>query len=405
MRSAPTFACILSGLQLVAALGCEPVRDEASPGGLAGQGPMREPKGDAGDLATPAGVDAASVVATRAGPEAGAGPPRQVPRSASAGHGGMGSGFVGDVPARAAASGKVPCGSSEFSVGPCGGRSGRADQPPSAGAPADPRDASVPAPEDEAQPEPNQTAQRAAEDAAYASGCEVGPIPDALRAGYELDPFYTRYASAYGIPVLGSDQPAQHAIELACLLVNEMLSEREDVRSALVTDKVTFAIVATSERTTDIPEYRDLPEYYDTRARGLGGHTGLCAEESILCDRSSDAWRGESICVHEYSHTIAIYGLFAVDTTFEDRLAAAFAQATDAGLWRNTFAAQDAQEYWAEGVQDWYDTNLEADPPDGVHGPVNTRQELERYDATLYGLIDELLPLETRWPDCYRHQP
>lgn len=236
-------------------------------------------------------------------------------------------------------------------------------------------------------------------------GCDVIELPDSVRSSYQLDPFYKRYASAGGIPIVGSDKPAERTLELACLLVNEMLSERFDVREALIANKVTFAIVATVEKTTEIPEYRDLPDYYNMRARGLGGHTGLCAEENILCDRHNDPWRGESICVHEYSHTMAIYGLFSVDSTFEDRLANAFSTAKDKGLWHDTFAMQDAQEYWAEGVQDWYNTNLEADPPDGVHNAVNTREELQQYDATLYKLIDELLPSQTPWPNCYLPMP
>jgi hypothetical protein len=235
--------------------------------------------------------------------------------------------------------------------------------------------------------------------------CAVNVIPPSLREQYELDPFYQKYADANGIPVVGSDKPADSALTLACMLVEEMLAERRDVHDALAADKVTFAIVATSEKTTDIPEYRDLPKSYDTQARGLGGHTGLCAEESILCNRDADRWRGESICVHEYAHTMAVYGLFAVDGNFEDRLAEAFSRATSAGLWHDTFAAQDAQEYWAEGVQDWYNTNIEASPPDGVHGPVNTKAELQSYDPALYALIDELLPDQTAWPDCYRHKP
>jgi hypothetical protein len=229
-------------------------------------------------------------------------------------------------------------------------------------------------------------------------------VPASVRGSYQLDAFYKKYANAGGIPVVASDKPVDRTLHLACNLVNELLSMRDDVRAALIASKVTFAIVATSERTTEIPEYRHLPKEYDTRARGLGGHTGLCAEENILCDQQRDPWHGESICVHEYAHTIAIYGMFAVDNTFEDRLADAYHHATQAGLWRDTFAAQDAQEYWAEGVQDWYYTNLESNPANGVHGPNNTQEELERYDPKLFGLIDEVLPRETHWADCYKQK-
>ncbi|HET8933097.1 MAG TPA: hypothetical protein VFN67_06660 [Polyangiales bacterium] len=309
-------------------------------------------------------------------------------RAPAAGSGNQAAPFFGDVPARAANSGNRPCGSSEFSVGPCGGRSG--------GGVASGVSAQMGA--------DAGSEERAGQSDADTSGCRVTSVPASVRDSYQLDTFYRKYANASGIPVVASDKPVDRSLHSACNLVNEMLEKRSDVRDALIASKVTFAIVATSERTTEIPEYRHLPKEYDTRARGLGGHTGLCAEESILCDAQHDPWHGESICVHEYSHTIAIYGLFAVDNSFEDRLADAYHHATQTGLWRDTFAAEDAQEYWAEGVQDWYYTNLEADPPNGVHGPVNTQDELERYDPKLFSLIDELLPRETRWPDCYRQK-
>lgn len=307
-------------------------------------------------------------------------------RAPAAGSGNQAPPYLGDVPARAANSGNRPCGSSEFSVGPCGGRSG--GTAPGVKLAHSDADAGAEQPHGGADP----------------TSCRVTAVPASVRDSYQLDAFYKKYANAGGIPVVASDKPVDRTLHLACNLVNELLSKRSDVRDALIASKVTFAIVATSERTTEIPEYRHLPKEYDTRARGLGGHTGLCAEENILCDAQHDPWHGESICVHEYSHTIAIYGMFAVDNTFEDRLAGAYHQATQAGLWRDTFAGKDAQEYWAEGVQDWYYTNLESDPPNGVHGPVNTQEELQRYDPELFGLIDEILPRQTHWPDCYRQK-
>ena len=302
--------------------------------------------------------------------------------------------YIGDVPARAASSGDRPCGSSEFSVGPCGGRAASVPVAGKGGA-ASPAGSSA--------ADPGAAVARAAPVVEPdTSNCQVVAVPDSVRAGYQLDPFYKKYANAGGIPVLASDKPVDRTLQLACMLVKEMTSERLDVQAALLTSKVTFAILGRAEVTTDIPEYRDLPDYYDTRSRGLGGHTGLCAEENVMCDRQHDAYHGQSVCVHEFAHTIAIYGLFGADDSFEDRLAGAYRRACEAGLWPNTLAAQDAQEYWAEGVQAWYDSNLEADPSDGVHGPINTRRELVSYDRTLYNLIDELLPTETRWPDCYR---
>jgi len=41
-------------------------------------------------------------------------------------------------------------------------------------------------------------------------------------------------------------------------------------------------------------------------------------------------------------------------------------------------------------VQSWFDANLEADPPNGIHNHVNTREELEAYDPDLAKLIAEV---------------
>jgi hypothetical protein len=302
--------------------------------------------------------------------------------------------YIGDVPARAASSGERPCGSSEFSVGPCGGRSATMPTMPTMPAATAAGSSAVDA--------GSEVVRSAPIEEPDTSDCRVVALPESVRAAYKLDPFYKKYANAGGIPVLASEKPVDRTLQLACLLVKEMTAERLDVQAALLTSKVTFAILGSSELTTEIPEYRDLPDYYDTRSRGLGGHTGLCAEENVMCDRQHDPYRGQSVCVHEFAHTIAIYGLFSADDSFEDRLADAFRRAGDAGLWLDTLAAQDAQEYWAEGVQAWYDSNLQADPADGVHGTINTQAELEHYDRALYNLIDELLPRQTSWPDCYR---
>ena len=48
----------------------------------------------------------------------------------------------------------------------------------------------------------------------------------------------------------------------------------------------------------------------------------------------------------------------------------------DGRLWANTYAATNEQEYWAEGVQSYFDTNIEAIPSNGIHNHVNTRAEL-----------------------------
>jgi hypothetical protein len=131
----------------------------------------------------------------------------------------------------------------------------------------------------------------------------------------------------------------------------------------------------------------------------------VCAEESVMCDRS-DRWFGESICVHEYSHTFH-RGVFSrVDRTFDGKLMAAYDNARSNGLWSNTYADDSLGEYFAEGVQSWYNTNQQArrSPSDGVHNAINTKDELEEYDPMLFEVLAEVLPAEPMWTDCYHYE-
>ena len=50
-------------------------------------------------------------------------------------------------------------------------------------------------------------------------------------------------------------------------------------------------------------------------------------------------------------------------------------------------------EYWAEGVQDWYDTNRTMDHD---HNHIHTRDQLETYDPELAKLCAEVLG-DTSW--------
>ena len=59
------------------------------------------------------------------------------------------------------------------------------------------------------------------------------------------------------------------------------------------------------------------------------------------------------------------------------------------GLWRNTYAATNYKEYWAEGVQSWFNVNKEVLRVDGIHNDINTRRELIKYDPELAKLISK----------------
>jgi alpha-glucosidase len=64
-------------------------------------------------------------------------------------------------------------------------------------------------------------------------------------------------------------------------------------------------------------------------------------------------------------------------------------QAVAKGKYDNTYAKTNFYEYWAEGVQNWFNVNAEVPIPDGKHNQLNTREELKKYDPDLYQVISQ----------------
>ncbi len=133
----------------------------------------------------------------------------------------------------------------------------------------------------------------------------------------------------------------------------------------------------------------------DVRARGLEGTLELplttCAEENIL-GYQIDQYHAEDILIHEFAHSIQLLGIESVDPEFRGKLQALYDQALADGKYKNVYAATDINEYWAEGVQDWFNVNAEMPYADGKHFWVNTREDLQAYDPGLYDLIAQYFP-------------
>jgi hypothetical protein len=219
---------------------------------------------------------------------------------------------------------------------------------------------------------------------------KVGPVPPSLRKVLKLDPFYEKYADAGGLPVLSSAKVSDDGLLEAVYLIDQMLANRDDIRQAMIKGEVFFVVMAPDEMTTDVPEQRDMTpkDYWDNRARGLGGRICSCGEENLL-NLPGDRYAVENILIHEFSHTIHNFGLSEVDPKFDERLKGIYEQALADGLWKDTYAATNREEYWAEGVQDYFDCNASAPRPT-VHNDINTREELQKYDPRLFALIDDV---------------
>ena len=98
-----------------------------------------------------------------------------------------------------------------------------------------------------------------------------------------------------------------------------------------------------------------------------------------------------------------LYGLYKLSTDLIERLNKAYDAALAAGKWKDTYAATNFEEYWAEGVQDWFNVNAEVPKPDGKHNQVNTRKELKAYDRGLYDILSEFFPATNEQISCHKY--
>lgn len=222
---------------------------------------------------------------------------------------------------------------------------------------------------------------------------EVGPVPDRLRAEWQLSDYYQKHISVRGFAILGSNKLSDNALREAAWIVAKMIGHRQDILDAMTAQKVRLAVMAYNEYTTDVPEHSDLKSrvYWDRRARGLGATPQVpvvsCAEENILCYRN-DPYSTENILIHEFAHAVHETGMNKLDSTFDTRLEDAFQAAKQDGLWKGTYAESNRQEYFAEGVQCWFDDNRQND---ALHNHVNTRSELQQHDPRLAKLVEEVI--------------
>ena len=245
------------------------------------------------------------------------------------------------------------------------------------------------------------------------SGYEAAMVT-APPASLGIDTFYKKYGDAFGIPIVSSEKVPDAAILMARDIVNYMLLKRADVREALVTRKARVLVMAHTEMETDLPERRDWKkpakddrrltpgerenydkpggiagmtdrDYWNRRARGMGGTVTSCAEENLL-GYPGTRYYGEHILVHEFSHNI-MGGLRTADPALYKEIEEAYEKARAAGMYKGQYAINTVAEYWAEGSQWWFWSNIEF--WDGIVR-VQSPDDLKAYDPGLYHILERV---------------
>ena len=220
--------------------------------------------------------------------------------------------------------------------------------------------------------------------------------PQALRKS--LDPFYKQHIVADGLVVAGSEKVSLYALGEAGYLANKMLANRPDVMRDLWEKRKMFvAVMAYCELQTDLPDCRGMSLWWAYRARGLGSRPVSCGEENLL-DLKGDPYKGENIFIHEFAH--GIHSVLGEE--FNVRLRELYDQAKESGRFGGYAIDGGVAEFWAEGVQTWFECNGRKRPKSGrgsdsftVLGPngelvchLTTRAQLKTYCPELARLLD-----------------
>lgn len=231
---------------------------------------------------------------------------------------------------------------------------------------------------------------------------------------YGFNPFYKKYADAFGIPIISSEKVSDDALLIARDIINYMLLKRPDIRAGMIKLGARLSIIGKSEMQTDLPECHDWKKptyddgrltpgerenyykpggiasmtdhgYWDQRARGMGGIQTSCAEENLL-GYPGTRYFGENIMVHEFSHNIMAV-LETIDADMIKQINAAYENAKDKGLYKGQYAINTVAEYWAEGTQWWFWSNIEFyDGGMRIQSP----DDLKAYDPVLYNILDKV---------------
>lgn len=205
--------------------------------------------------------------------------------------------------------------------------------------------------------------------------------------------FHTKAFEWKGIYILANDAVPDEAVYRAAEIIFNSLASAGKYVASIVEVGGRFAIIPEGTKITQLPDYDDLDSSWDIY-RGLGAvegrPTSSSGEENLL-NYPTDPYGGsESIALHEWAHAIDNLGVSRVDPGLMRDFAAAYENAKRTGLWKNTYADDTLDEYFAELSQSYFNDNPDRELTDGIHNEINTRAELAKYDPKAYAILKKI---------------
>ncbi len=243
----------------------------------------------------------------------------------------------------------------------------------------------------------------------------------AVYAGVPRLDYYTqKVMTESGITIKGDDTVALSSLELAAKQVEVELSQPgTGIAETMKKWGCSLAVYSSRENVYMIPEHRYgfRTSMYDLEGYGgnkWNGCVSSIAEVNITRTRNSSEpyantmYPNENVLIHEFGHCIKSIGLEENDDqTLINEYFAAYENAVDTGLWPNTYAISNSDEFFATMCAIWFNNMDDVSSwTDGTRSPLNTREEMKEYDPQTYAFFEKILPADTPLPAPWNtHSP
>ncbi len=233
---------------------------------------------------------------------------------------------------------------------------------------------------------------------------------------FKIDAYYSKFTYAREFTVLGSRHVRDEALLQANDTIRKMFAYRHDILKAMIADGARLVVLGQKEKLSDLPEFKDAAKkagfdevrYFDyTPALKLM----VVPEENVL-HTPGEPFAGRCMVVSVFAK--GLYHVTAqrpvqlgfdkkgakqqyelrvkrLDIDFDRQLVKLHEDARSNKLWQGTPAARDRVEYWAVGVEAYFDAAGAGLAPHNADRPITTREALKTYDAGLYALVDETM--------------
>ncbi len=235
-------------------------------------------------------------------------------------------------------------------------------------------------------------------------------------ARFKIDPYYTKFTYAREFIVLGSNHVGDEALLRANDIIRKTFAYRHDILKALIADGARLVVLGRHEKLSDLPEFKgarqqvgfdEVRYLFYTPALKL-----MVVPEENLLGLANDPFAGKCMVISVFAR--ALYQVTALrpvdpdfdrqrdkqqyemrvkrlDIEFDQRLQKIYEGSMTRNLWKGTAAARNRVEFWAAGLEAYFDASGTTPAPNSADRPITTREALKAYDPDLYALVDETM--------------